>query len=49
MEDVTERTRFLQRFHGVLAKNRKTITAEWEKSVDAQRWKHDFYIKYRRQ
>ena len=39
---------FSQRFKGVLGKNRNTITAEWEKSDDGQKWKHDFYVKYTR-
>ena len=41
-------TGFYQRFHGVLATNRRTITAEWEKSDDGNNWEHDFYIRYRR-
>jgi hypothetical protein len=39
---------FWQRFRGILAKNHNTITAEWEKSDDGQKWEHDFYIKYTR-
>jgi hypothetical protein len=39
---------FSQRFNGVLGESRKTITAEWEKSDDGQKWEHDFYIRYTR-
>jgi predicted DNA-binding ArsR family transcriptional regulator len=39
---------FSQRFRGILSENHNTITAEWEKSDNGQKWEHDFNVKYTR-
>ncbi len=35
-----------QRFLGKFDKERKKITAYWEKSTDGKTWEHDFDVKY---
>jgi hypothetical protein len=40
--------KFSQRFVGKLSRNKRTITAYWEKSTDGKKWEHDFDVKYLR-
>ncbi len=37
---------FSQRYEGRVSKDKKTITAYWEKSFDGKKWEHDFDMKY---
>ena len=37
---------FSQRYEGKVSKDKKTITAHWEKSFDGKKWEHDFDLKY---
>jgi hypothetical protein len=39
---------FSQRFEGKMSRDRNTITAYWEKSVDGKKWEHDFDVMYTR-
>jgi hypothetical protein len=41
--------KFSQRFIGRVSRDKKTITASWEKSAEGKKWEHDFDIKYIRQ
>ncbi len=42
-------TKFSQRFEGKVSKDKKTIKAHWEKSLDdGKSWEHDFNMIYRR-
>ena len=37
---------FSQRYVGKVNKDKKTISAYWEKSFDGMKWEHDFDVKY---
>ncbi|KCZ71510.1 hypothetical protein ANME2D_02241 [Candidatus Methanoperedens nitroreducens] len=39
---------FSQHFTGKFSKDRKTISAQWEKSSDGKTWEHDFDLTYTR-
>ena len=38
--------KFSQRFEGRFSKDKRTITAYWEKSLDGKKWEHDFDLRY---
>ncbi len=38
--------KFSQRYEGKLSKDKRTIKAYWEKSLDGKKWEHDFNLTY---